>query len=264
MQNKQEIDSLGMEFGYELKVMLPWAYYLYKNGRLKRTISAIDTKHLYYFSPDHQEKYKTRRHVNLKNSAFPNKTPHAPALDWAEWTPPPFKDKFYIGRTYDWIIFNKYTEEWGGKPINFLSVETLDAILELIFSYDSEAKILYSRMTDGALDHQKTFILENEDSLLEKYKVEKFEDINCQSPNKLKMELMAGCDRFISVQGGASVFASYFGKKNFIFVKKGSELVVNSYQWFSKFSWAEIIVSQSDAALLNGLKKELKNDSCSN
>ena len=38
------------EFGYELQLVIPYAYYLHKNNLLKQTASTFFTKELYYFS----------------------------------------------------------------------------------------------------------------------------------------------------------------------------------------------------------------------
>jgi len=45
------------EFTVELLMHIPYAYWAYTNGLLEKTISCMDTKPFYYFSPDHEEKY---------------------------------------------------------------------------------------------------------------------------------------------------------------------------------------------------------------
>lgn len=56
------------EFEYELQLVIPYAYYLYKNNLLKKTTSCIYTKELYYFSNNHKEKYIKRVFLNPKCS----------------------------------------------------------------------------------------------------------------------------------------------------------------------------------------------------
>ena len=47
---KKEIETAyDGEFGYELISVLPFAYWLYKNNKLSKTIGATDTKLFYYF-----------------------------------------------------------------------------------------------------------------------------------------------------------------------------------------------------------------------
>jgi hypothetical protein len=55
-----EIDYDG-EFGPELQLTIPYAYYLYINGQLKRTISSKDTR-CFYFSP-----LSTRNNTNVES-----------------------------------------------------------------------------------------------------------------------------------------------------------------------------------------------------
>ena len=71
------------EFGYELQLVIPYAYYLHKNNLLKQTISTSFTKELYYFSDNHQEKYNNRDCTEPKN--VPNKSPHVTELNYDDF-----------------------------------------------------------------------------------------------------------------------------------------------------------------------------------
>lgn len=70
------------------------------------------------------------------------------------------------------------------------------------------------------------------------------------------MMIYANCDNFISVQGGSSVFTSYFGGKNIIFAKKGGELKHNSYNGYNKFSGSQIFHVDNYFNLIEVTKKE--------
>ena len=57
---KKTTVECNAEFSIELVLAVPYAYWLHQNGLLKKTVSAIDSKPMYYFSPEHEEKYTTR------------------------------------------------------------------------------------------------------------------------------------------------------------------------------------------------------------
>ena len=80
------------EFGYELLLILPYAYYLHKHDKLESTTSTMYTKELYYFSKDHTEKYTTRDYKIYDN--IPNKTLHTKNFDYSMYLPPPYKEVF--------------------------------------------------------------------------------------------------------------------------------------------------------------------------
>lgn len=71
-----------------------------------------------------------------------------------------------------------------------------------------------------------------------------FEDLisdpDPEDHNLLLFGLMAHSDRFISVQGGNAVISSFFGGTNFIFAKQGPELEYGDYNYFPKFSNAQV------------------------
>ena len=85
------------EFGYELIATLPYCYYLFKKNLLKKTVSGVDTRCLYYFSPSHEE-LSIKRNFNhvkfLAKKSFPNIEIHRNQLDWSCFTPPPLKEVY--------------------------------------------------------------------------------------------------------------------------------------------------------------------------
>jgi hypothetical protein len=72
LKEKLTADSYRIELGYELVIVIPHVYWLHLNGRLKNTISTIDSSPFYYFSPDHTERYQKRAYVNWGD---PNQAP---------------------------------------------------------------------------------------------------------------------------------------------------------------------------------------------
>src|SRR5215204_1869827 len=90
------------EFAFELLAVVPYAYWLHCQGRLRRTIGVPDTRCLYYFSEHHEEVPVQRRYVPITEyplgehdgplsydkAAFPE------FLRTEQWTPPPYRDAF--------------------------------------------------------------------------------------------------------------------------------------------------------------------------
>jgi len=71
-----------------------------------------------------------------------------------------------------------------------------------------------------------------------KYKLNNF--------NHFQLLIHANCDNFISVQGGNSVLASYFGGINVIYSKRGSELVCGAYSGhYKKYSNCDVVHSDN-------------------
>ena len=77
------------------------------------------------------------------------------------------------------------------------------------------------------------------------------------SYNRLKLELFASCDNYISVQGGSSYCISFFYKKLLILHKRGSETASGAYNgWYTMTSPCEekmLKVCETDEALVKSL-----------
>ena len=55
--------------------------------------------------------------------------------------------------------------------------------------------------------------------------------------NELQLRLFSGCEKFVSVLGGSSYLASYFGGTNVVYARRGWEVACGAYQrWFNLFS----------------------------
>jgi hypothetical protein len=256
-----EIDCY-CEFGYELQLVIPFAYYLYENNLLNKTTSFFMTKELYYFSKNHEEKYDKRK---FKLPNVPNKTPHTKELNYDQYTPPPYKSKYkndyFVYEKPLLIIHNKFNEEWKKPPINFINTETLNKIFNLC---NDKYTIIYLRPQNNKIitDDSKVYNL-NEGKLLEIYDIidgnklyeESKEKYNINNFNHFQLLIHANCDNFISVQGGNSVLASYFGGTNIIYAKKGRELLCDSYNGhYKKYSSCNILHSNNYADFIDLIK----------
>lgn len=262
------------EFGYELQIIIPYAYYLYTQKRLRSTRSTIGTRELYYFSPNHTEEQR-KRTIELPKFT-PNFTPHVRNLNEEEWTPPPYKkiyknDRFIYKKPL-YIIHNKYNREWGRKPTNMFTTETLDQLFAIL---KGRYQIIYIRPGFAAEhaeergyspDAAEPQELPMEQELLQgKYPdVLTMQDLLRKNTdltyNTLQCMLHANCNRFMSVQGGCAVLASYFGGQNIILAKKGRELRCGAYDGhYSKYSGCRILQRQCEEEILQLVAEQEQN-----
>jgi len=241
------VDSKCCEFGYELLSVLPLAYNQYVNGQLESTISGFDTKCFYFFSPNHTEINNKRSWdsvLQLKKEGFPNIEIHKSELDWSKFTPPPLKDHYQDKKiTFDRetiVIFNRYNNEWGKDPINFLDIKTLDTLFNML---SDKYQIVYLNLNhdDRYYDHLPPLEFNDKDVLLKYPNILTFNKLFEMYPglslNDLQLRIFAGCSKFISSNGGQLIMSAYFGGENIIFSKKTRELDpnVNSfYRWYHK------------------------------
>lgn len=252
------------EFGPELQLVIPYAYYLHCRGLLGKTVAAKDTKALYYFSEAHEELYERRtyRHpAESQRSFFPNPDEHTFFLKTSQWIPPSYKAKYENNR-FKWgkeplIISNKYGVEWGGKIFNYLDLPLLKIIFDLL---SRRYQLIYSRFNPGEIiwDGNTILDLKDQDLLKEYPGILTIQELRRCNPdlscNTLQLMLYANCRKFISVQGGNSVFASYFGGTNLIYALKGMELVRGDFNHFPLYSGASICPCLDRQSLLKSIQ----------
>jgi hypothetical protein len=78
------------------------------------------------------------------------------------------------------------------------------------------------------------------------------------SYNRLQLELFASSKRFVSVLGGSSYLASYFGGTNVVYAKRGWEVACGAYErWFHRFSGARVVAASNPRELLQAAEREL-------
>lgn len=261
----KEIKFSG-EFAPELKFVVPFAYWHYLNGTLKSTSSSIDTKSFYFFSNDHKEVSGNRiwNEFNF-DTEIPNSEDHNKKYDFSKWAKVPFKDEYKNNEIQFekpiLVISNKYNQEWGEKPINFIDKLTLES---LFISLKNSFQIIYNRPTSNQIidDNSQIHNL-NEQSLLNRFR----EVLSIQelwksqgkdySFNTFQLMVYANCEKFISVQGGNSVLASYFGGMNIILIKKGHELYFDELATiYPKLSGCKVLLAKNENELLSTVYSE--------
>lgn len=264
------VNSQNTEFAYELIAALPYAYYLHSKGMLDKTISAIDTECLYYFSPNHEINSEQRSWYNTpKARNIPNMDIHKPFLRKEQFLPPPLKE-YYVNDRFKFnketvIICNRYNIEWGKKPINYFNISMLRKIFEVLKDF----QVIYiniegrSELYDNAPPMQL-----NEWEMLKEYdNVINIHDLHKENKdlsfNTLQLMLFANCDKYITMNGGHAVLVAYFGGENIIFSKYGKvqsrELNpgINSfYRWYHEFGGQRIRHVENEAKLINAIKTQ--------
>jgi hypothetical protein len=263
------------EFAFELLAVIPYAYWLHRNGQLKFTQACADTRGLYYFSPSHEELDYRRSYVPITDypsartsilrwdvHAFPQ------YLDTAKWIAPPYK-KTYRNDIFRWpkelvIVCNKYTAEPSvsfGRVVNFLPVPVLVKLLELLTPH-YQVVYVRPRAEDIVGDHQAIRDLGEFEVIRARFPdVLTIQQIHAAHPqlsfNELQLQLFANCERFVSVLGGSAFLASYFGGTNVVYACKGWEVTCNAYaNWFHLFSGAKVLSARTHREYLEVIRRE--------
>lgn len=252
--NKKQLDVIN-EFSIELTVYISYYYYLFKKELLfDNVITTYNFMKPYYFwIPDNQIKYKNekRQFTDAKNRNLPiNSSEHVTDFDYRFYIPIPLKEYYQnFGKIINFqdetketlIISNKYNQEWGDNPINFIDKNTLQVLFEkLSQKYNIIYFCVIKNMNNYSYDNNNICIFDH-DLLFDKYhNVIYFDEYikkNKLDYNLVKCITLAHCENYIGVQGGNSHLISFFYKKFVILHKKGGELTknVNSYNgWYKK------------------------------
>jgi hypothetical protein len=261
------VNSHNIEFGYELISTLPYAYYLHSIGQLEKTISGNDTECLYYFSPNHEINPAQRSWYNTpKAISTPNIDIHKPFLKKEQFLVPPFKNH-YANKEFKFkketvIICNRYNIEWGKKPINYFSLETLEKLFNLL---QDDYQVIYINVEGKKELYDNAPPIKIGDfELLKKYpKVINFHDLVDNSWNETQLKVFANCEKFITMNGGHSILASYFGGENIIMSKYGRPQTrelnpdVNSfYRWYHEFSGQRVRHVPNEIEMFRAIKSQ--------
>lgn len=254
------IDSNGVEFGYELQLVVPYCYYLHNKGVDVSVNTSPGMSCFYYFLDEDKlnVKYPKRRWADSIHT--PNKQPHVSQLDMTEWCMPDYRSEFkdvQLKTTFYkplLLISNKFQTEWNGPPKNFLCMDTL---LYIFNTLSEKYDIIYNRPGSDKIVEDHSDMHEFDDvSLLGQfdnvYDINMLHEIENIDFNLLQMILLARSEHKISVQGGNAVLCSLTGGTNVIYAIKGHELSCNSYNnWYDRFSDCKITHVDTYPKLIN-------------
>jgi hypothetical protein len=263
------------EFAFEHVAVIPYAFWLHQQGRLTSTASVADTACLYYFSPDHTEVALDRRLVPISEypvaHAIPFDHERFPrVLDTTQWQAPPYREVYADDGRFRFtkppvVVCNKTNTE-PYEPNRF-AVNHLDneLLLALLHELTPRFTVVYNRprATDIVPDHAE--ILELGDIEAAKRAspdVVTIQELHAEHPdltfNELQLRLFATCERFVSVLGGASYLASYFGGTNVVYAQAGWEVDCGAFEsWFHLFSGARVVAVATPDDLLRAVRTEL-------
>jgi hypothetical protein len=237
------VNSFNCEFGYELISVIPFAYWLHKNNQLTGTISAKGTEPFYYFSPKHTINTNPRNGWGNQYITTPNKQIHVKQLDlnWFKCPPYPLK---YANNKYKWdkptlIIYNKYQKEWKQPPINFIDLATLVKLFDLLSPKYQIIYINFDKATD--LQDDNLPLKFNDHQLVKMYPdIIDIYDLPADNFNLLQLQIMSNCKNYITINGGFSILASYFGGINLIYSKYCREIKSHQFRWYRLFGGSQI------------------------
>lgn len=264
------------EFAFELLTVVPYAYWLHRQGRLEFTVSTPDTRCLYWFSPHHEERPVARRYVPITEypTGVPgrlryDRTAFPESLDTSRWTPPPYRDVYRDERfRFDrptCVVCNKATDEhyrWHRSMANHLPT---DLLLELVGRLRTRYQVVYNRPREADIvnDHQAIRELGDIEAVKGAFPdVLTIQELHARHPelgyNELQLRLYSGCERFLSVLGGSSYLASWFGGVNVVYAKRGWEVACGAYdRWFDRFSGARVVATSTPEALRRAVEREM-------
>eukprot|EP01006_Ploeotia_vitrea_P006591 TRINITY_DN1401_c0_g1_i1.p1 TRINITY_DN1401_c0_g1~~TRINITY_DN1401_c0_g1_i1.p1 ORF type:complete len:459 (-),score=28.99 TRINITY_DN1401_c0_g1_i1:293-1507(-) len=237
------------EFGFDLVTVLPHVYWLHLNGLLLGTQGPKGSAELYSsFTPKHivdsapRDGYKNAEDGGA--TGWARNPGWCPRYDISEWSPPPLRAQYKNLLDFSFftkplfVILNKYHVEWWETPINALPIAGLDALIWLLQQTYQIVYINGNTIRPTEMSGQE-FATESydfqdsphlslndyrrcEDLLVKKYpSVVRLQDLLRRFPNntynEVQLAVLANAERFLSVQGGPAVIASYWGGVNFVF-----------------------------------------------
>lgn len=177
--------SVNPEFGVELALAVPYAYWLHKNNLLEAVETSKGMKPFYYFCKNVKEKFSERSLDNIRAlPGVPNVWIHHNSiaitgkdysfltdeekesvngvLDYSQWECPPYKE-FYKNSEYKIsnkmaFVTNKFNIEHGEPPMGYFDIECLIKIFSIL--KDKGYIVIYKRAKntepDFALDSNES------------------------------------------------------------------------------------------------------------
>lgn len=272
------MDSHKCEFGQEISLVIPYLYWLHVNGTLQSTVSLQGMKYFYFFSSEHSEERTAARQCltlpyPFPASSFHDRRVYALGKLESQWLAPPLKNRWLadgmsavlrlwfdydLGRglpqpkinadEFDIpivLLHNKRCNEWGKGNVNHIpdsvirdTVEALSERYLVVYCRPTGLEDGYSVDQNCIDQHQSDFVTaETAGAVL----LQTLMSILQHNVNLTQLLLHSVASRFISVQGGNSVLASFFGGVNIIYAREGVELRNNLFDTlFKSFSACRI------------------------
>ena len=263
------IIDLHPEFGLELVLGIPHAYWLHKQGKLEGVRTVKGMKPFYYFYDNVQEVYD---HRTIDNSAagldeLPNNwIHHCPrikssngVLDYSKWVVPPYKE-IYTTSEFNFdkqviVVSNRYNIEHGNPPIGYFDIPVLYEIFNYLtennyivvykrpknieFPLDqNEASAIMNGYSDIVADVEGVGLITDydltghyEDVILLDDIIKEYGGNNCDvnTYNEIQLKLFSNVEGFLTMGGGSSLLCSHFGKPNISYFTTEAECTRDNY-----------------------------------
>ena len=184
------------EFGLELALVLPYAYWLHEQGRLEKVITSKGMKPFYYFCDNVEEKYEHRTIVNEQSGlssvpnpwiygshknaelykdewehweSFRNVDRGCGILDYREWKMPDYKnhyknDKFIFDKPFV-VISNRYNWEHSEPPLGYFNIKCLYEMFNYLTSRGYGVIYKRPKNTEFPLDQNEMNTFNTQDTL---------------------------------------------------------------------------------------------------
>lgn len=240
------------EFGPELVCFVPTVYWLFVCGLLGDTKvkTYAGMRCFYFFLSDSQVSFKSeQRHLipaREQPACLANRHEHCATKKPTEMFPDyrgHFSQYKYPHEKPLLVVNNKYCDEWGVGPINFINLDLLDQIFT---SLKDCFEILYFRQGIVTLDagfsaDHNAILPFNDLGVLRKHpEVKIFEEVISSYPsfdyNTLKNIIYSKCYHYITSQGGGSHHCAYYsGSLLAILHKRGEETGFAYAQGFYRY-----------------------------
>ena len=255
------------EFGVELTLAVPYAYWLHEHGQLETVITSKGMRPFYYFCNDVREEYSHRTIDNAEAglNELPNNWIHGDTkagtvltkpgvLDYSKWKLPPYKDHYRTGgherpTVFLTNIFN-HPDNSDVRHYHHFSIQSLYEIFSVL--RDKGYDVIYKRernvnkeITFDQNEVNATYLQNDIIANVDGYgnmtdfdltnhfnNVYLFEDKVKESPlsyNEIQLKMLANCNKYISVCGGNGILSSCFGGTTILYVTQGRELRPNYF-----------------------------------
>lgn len=242
---------------------IPAIYKHYLDGELLSTYAWTGSAPFFYFSPKHEE-VEARVDYSESSSIYSKK--------WKlQGVPPPYKEHFkndvFVYDKPIVIVNNKYISEWNREPLNFINLDQLRMIFDML---KDKYQIIYIRALTNERgywnDNQPAYDFRDYDMIDDEYPdVVLMSDLVEDHPelryNDVQMMIHANADKFISIAGGNAVLSSYFGGENIIYrtpnINSDNRQIWHTDSHLSQLSGAKIVGVNSTDDLKTEVSKWL-------
>lgn len=242
------------EFGWEMLVGLPYAYFLHQCGKLEASVGCGPVSPFYFFSKNHTDDLECSRTNSRRpqRSWVYSKKKQVGGHPSPLWALPPLKAHYrkqqcsYCPQSDPFVvIFNKYSEEWGKPPVNFFSNELLSNLFGACDFYRIHCFYMRPQGGEFAEDKQTIYFL-NDSALILKHKfVTSVHDIclrnKDETMNKVLLTLLSRTSFVATTQGGHVYLSLYSQSPVLVWQMRGHETLAH-YKEVSRIFGSDVHV----------------------